>query len=604
MKYAYKINRLTIILSLFAIIFSGKAFGESLGEIYDVLPNIDACERGELNDTQRNIILNEVNKLRAIHKLAPVTYRKEDEYQTQQGALMCTANNDINHTPPSSWYCYTSDGYSGTENSNLYIKWLTGNNWPSSRSAIVSWMIDSYTSSLGHRQAIINPFVKNISFGRVDGKPKVTTQWNASAMALQYRSGYNSQIDVDYIACPYENYPPEMFQNDWLLNFSAFYDKNNWYNNQNVDPSNVTIEVSVDGSGQQMNVTDIQFDNQGWGSVMNNLKWKVSGLQEEVRYNVSITNLMVNGVAKNYSYWFKLTDQGSSAEPPSAPTLSMPDNNADEVEAPVDFKWNASVGAETYYLQISKSSSFSSDMVYEDEEMTGTSYELATLEENTTYYWRVSATNENGTSDWSDTWNFTSVENIPEEPAAPTILEPADGATGLETKVKFAWEEVEDAEAYNIQISKFNDFEVTVQDRETVETALTFMKFDEGTTYYWRIASINSVGQGDWSETRSFTTKGDNAVNDYEDVGSEKLFAYPNPFSNSTTINYRVEKYENIKIEVYSYSGELVEVLINEAHDPGLYILNYTPKNLTSGVYFYTMSSPTVNLTKRFEVVK
>jgi hypothetical protein len=43
--------------------------------------------------------------------------------------------------------------------------------------------------------------------------------------------------------------------------------------------------------------------------------------------------------------------------------------------------------------------------------ITSTSYTVPSgkLSKNTKYYWRVNATNPEGTSEWSSVWNFTTV---------------------------------------------------------------------------------------------------------------------------------------------------------------------------------------------------
>jgi hypothetical protein len=71
-------------------------------------------------------------------------------------------------------------------------------------------------------------------------------------------------------------------------------------------------------------------------------------------------------------------------------------------------EWNASTEATSYGLQIATDSAFT-DLVLSGSGITDLydTVPLGVLNWNTTYYWRVNATNAAGTSAWSDYWQFT-----------------------------------------------------------------------------------------------------------------------------------------------------------------------------------------------------
>jgi Domain of unknown function (DUF4331)/Secretion system C-terminal sorting domain len=66
---------------------------------------------------------------------------------------------------------------------------------------------------------------------------------------------------------------------------------------------------------------------------------------------------------------------------------------------------------------------------------------------------------------------------------------------------------------------------------------------------------------------------------------------YPNPFKESTTIKYRVVETAAINISVFDLSGKKVSTLVNETVKSGNQELIWTPKNLSSGTYFVSLSS-------------
>lgn len=83
---------------------------------------------------------------------------------------------------------------------------------------------------------------------------------------------------------------------------------------------------------------------------------------------------------------------------------------------------------------------------------------------------------------------------------------------------------------------------------------------------------------------------------DKTDVPSEfALYQnYPNPFNPATLIQFSVPKRAEVRIEVYSIDGSLVNVLVNNQLDAGVYKVDWNGMtasgyNLPSGVYIYRM---------------
>jgi hypothetical protein len=71
-------------------------------------------------------------------------------------------------------------------------------------------------------------------------------------------------------------------------------------------------------------------------------------------------------------------------------------------------------------------------------------------------------------------------------------------------------------------------------------------------------------------------------------MATPEVFAstFPNPFTNTTTIRYRVEKPALVSLELYDASGKLVESLVNKQLDPGIYNTSIKKSTLKSGIYF------------------
>ena len=86
---------------------------------------------------------------------------------------------------------------------------------------------------------------------------------------------------------------------------------------------------------------------------------------------------------------------------------------------------------------------------------------------------------------------------------------------------------------------------------------------------------------------------------------SYKLFQnYPNPFNPSTTIRYQIPKSGQTNITIYDILGNKVAVPVNEAQNAGTYQVEWNASNLSSGIYFYKLTSGFYSETKKMLLVK
>ncbi len=184
------------------------------------------------------------------------------------------------------------------------------------------------------------------------------------------------------------------------------------------------------------------------------------------------------------------------------PTLSTPADSTENLTGLIAFSWEEAISAESYQVQISRNSNFELRI---DSTLTGTTLELEDLQKNARYYWRVRSLNEtDGASSWSGVFTFTT---LPDLPAIPLLIGPADEATGLMTSVNLQWRRVSDAATYEVQLSTSSEFSDLTFESEDSSTMATVEGLDFLQKYYWRVRALNAAGAGDWSEVREFTTR-------------------------------------------------------------------------------------------------
>ena len=111
--------------------------------------------------------------------------------------------------------------------------------------------------------------------------------------------------------------------------------------------------------------------------------------------------------------------------------------------------------------------------------------------------------------------------------------------------------------------------------------------------------------------SKSFSIGSVNYVNDYLKVPASFLLSqnYPDPFNPSTTIEYGIFEAGHVRLEIFNSLGELINTLTNSFQNPGNYSVNWNGKDsegeeVSSGVYFYSLSTGGLTLVKKMMLMK
>lgn len=79
---------------------------------------------------------------------------------------------------------------------------------------------------------------------------------------------------------------------------------------------------------------------------------------------------------------------------------------------------------------------------------------------------------------------------------------------------------------------------------------------------------------------------------------------FPNPFNGSTVIKFTVNKSNFVQIKIFDVLGREVETLVTEVLTAGIYSKTFSPKNLASGMYFYTLETNGYKDVKKMVLLK
>ncbi|MEG8947874.1 M1 family aminopeptidase [Rosettibacter firmus] len=81
---------------------------------------------------------------------------------------------------------------------------------------------------------------------------------------------------------------------------------------------------------------------------------------------------------------------------------------------------------------------------------------------------------------------------------------------------------------------------------------------------------------------------------------------YPNPFNPNTFIKYQIPAQCKIVLKIYDILGKEITTLINDIQQPGNYVIEFNAEkfNLSSGVYYYKLSTDFFTETKKMMLIK
>jgi hypothetical protein len=82
------------------------------------------------------------------------------------------------------------------------------------------------------------------------------------------------------------------------------------------------------------------------------------------------------------------------------------------------------------------------------------------------------------------------------------------------------------------------------------------------------------------------------------------LTCYPNPFNNSTTIKFNLRESSHVGISIHDITGRLVEMVADEKMLSGYHNVSWSPKDLSSGIYFCKISTDGESQTQKMVLIK
>ena len=219
-----------------------------------------------------------VNALRDFAGVEPVTFDPALNRKALAAALMMDAKGELSHGPGTDWPCYSAEGREGAASSNLAPASAVG--------AILMYLDDRYTPSLGHRRWMLNPLTATFGTGSTGA---------ANALYI-FGAPKPSPTVPQVVAWPPPGHVPWPLFRDvpWsaALNVPG-----------TIDTSAAQVRVSI--GGRAATVTGVADIGTGYGSGRQ-LRWDValvtSDSEADRTVDVIIDGVKVNGTTRQFRY--------------------------------------------------------------------------------------------------------------------------------------------------------------------------------------------------------------------------------------------------------------------------------------------------------------
>lgn len=266
------------------------------------------CVPGTTAAEFRNAVLRRINWFRAMAGIpAEVTLDPGYSAKCQSAALMMSANGALNHYPPSSWTCYTTEGKDAAANSNLAL----GESGPE---AVTGYIWDyGANQPVGHRRWLLYPQTRLMGTGDVPSQGDAMTA-NAVWVFDGHFNDPRPATRTPYVAWPPAGYVPyPVVFPRWSFGHPGADFRNATVSLHSNDvPVAVALEPLQNGYGENTLVW-VPMGLNAFGTAT----WPFNGL--DTTYRVQIGNVTIGNVATNFSYTVTVFDPeqpGPDAQPP------------------------------------------------------------------------------------------------------------------------------------------------------------------------------------------------------------------------------------------------------------------------------------------------
>lgn len=243
------------------------------------------CQPGDISANGRANALRILNLYRWLADLPAITTDPTRDKKAQACAVIMKANNQLSHTPPNTWTCWTQEGADAASSCNI-------SSGPGV-SSVDGYMIDDGNpTTIGHRRWILSNSIGPTGLGSTDG---ASCMWTLNG---------SQRVGKPWMAWPAPGAIP--LQAISVSMYGGFYksslDTTGWtIQSDSINLSGAQVAVTSDGADLQVTVTQlspgygsryaIRFNPNGWQTTAGKTyAVSVSGISTPIGYQVQVVD--------------------------------------------------------------------------------------------------------------------------------------------------------------------------------------------------------------------------------------------------------------------------------------------------------------------------
>ena len=307
--------------------FYNSVFLASNGTADGFTGDVSTCDAGTTSQTFKDAVLLRVNYFR---ELAGVTdnidFSAANNSKAQEAALMMSANNSLSHSPPVQWSCWTQAGSDGAGSSNLSYG---SYGWTSVRNQMRD--NGSNNTAVGHRRWILYPPTEEMGTGDI---PQGSFRATNALWVIDNNFGAIAPVrNIDASSgVPYISWPPPGFVPYPVVFPRWSFTIPNANVGANANFSGATVTMTTGGAP-----VPVQIQSRPSDSLGNSLVWVPDNIDAnqssagwpmplaDTTYEVTISNVVVEGASRSFSYSVTVFDPATSDVSETQALISGPD---------------------------------------------------------------------------------------------------------------------------------------------------------------------------------------------------------------------------------------------------------------------------------------
>ncbi|MGE5498384.1 MAG: T9SS type A sorting domain-containing protein, partial [Syntrophothermus sp.] len=315
------------------------------------------------------------------------------------------------------------------------------------------------------------------------------------------------------------------------------------------------------------------------------------GIYEDTSYS-AVQKIILSNMS---TLSFSCTYDSPAVQLPSVPVLVLPADNQSGLPSSVRFVWKPSTRADSYDLQLSDKSDFSS-LLFQRSAIRDTVIIVDSLPDGQRLYCKIRSANTSGFSSYSVPISFITLLKPPADLTAKLIIP---------DNIELSWRsDSHSAKGFIVERQSGTDEYQTIDSAGMKTFSFLDTTAQPGILYKYRVKSFNEAAVSLYSNEIRFsyiTSVSDASSSDYTYSLQQN---HPNPFNNRTVISYSLRDQSYVKLKIYDLTGREVASLVEKFQNPGSYTILFDASALPSGLYLYIINAGSFIAVKKLLILK